>query len=152
LALSLALFILSQRKDYENSMPNRKIDRGLKIAAMRLYDRKILTVEEICEIVGFSVRTFWRVKNIWDETGDVIRKTHGIRGRPRLLVHDDILYLVRLVKHRPDWFLEELAELLDTNRFISVHFVTIFRTLERAGYSVKKLRKLARERSPVKRM
>ena len=67
-------------------------------------------------------------------------------GRPRLLHFDDVNYLLRLVRLRPDWFLAELLGLLKTNRFISVHYVTIHRELCRAHVSLKKLKKIASER------
>ncbi|KAJ7894747.1 hypothetical protein B0H13DRAFT_2339121 [Mycena leptocephala] len=45
-----------------------------------------------------------------------------------------------------DWFLDELLKLLQHNRFISVHYTTIHRELERAGISTKKLTEIAEER------
>ena len=53
----------------------------------------------------------------------------------------------RIIKHHPDWFLDELPSLLETNRFISAHFLTIHRELARAGISTKKLKKIAAERN-----
>jgi hypothetical protein len=60
-------------------------------------------------------------------------------------------YLVRLIQQRPDWFLNELLNLLKTNRFISIHYVTVHRTLLRAGVSLKKLKKVASERDEDRR-
>jgi hypothetical protein len=56
-------------------------------------------------------------------------------------------YLKRLIRHRPDWFLDELKYLLQTNRFISAHFTTVHRELVRAGISDKKVKKVASERN-----
>ena len=81
------------------------------------------------------------------ETGDVVRHNYGAAGRPRTLHFDDVHYLVWLINHCPDWFLDELLDLLDHNRFISVHYTTIHRELARAGMSLKKLKKIARERN-----
>jgi hypothetical protein len=65
-----------------------------------------------------------------------------------IIMHfDDIHYLKHLISHRPDWFLDELQYLLATNRFISAHFTTIHRELERAQVSTKKLKKIAAERN-----
>ena len=132
-------------------MPYRKISRDLKLAAMNLYERELVSLDDILDCVGFSERTFYRVLRLWRETGDVIKHSDGLRGRPRLLVIDDLQYLLRLVHHRPDWFLDELADLLCENRFISVHFSTILRELARAGYSIKKLKRIAAERNEDKR-
>ncbi|KAF5329840.1 hypothetical protein D9611_013423 [Ephemerocybe angulata] len=85
------------------------------------------------------------------ETGDVVRHSTGLRGRPRQFQFEDIDYLLRVIKHRPDWFLDELQMLLQTNRFVAVHFTTIYRALERARVSRKKLKKIAAERDEEKR-
>lgn len=61
-------------------------------------------------------------------------------------------YLIRLVQHHPDWFLDELLGLLKHNRFISVHYTTIHRELERAGVSTKDLTVIAMERSEPSRL
>ena len=132
-------------------MPFRKISRDLKLAAMNLYERQLVSLDDILDCVGFSERTFYRVLNLWRETGDVIKHLDGLRGRPRLLVFNDLQYLLHLVRHRPDWFLDELADLLHENRFISVHFSTNLRELARAGYSIKKLKRIAAERNEDKR-
>jgi len=125
----------------------RKISRDLKLAAMRMHDQGILPVGTIIDCLQISRRTFYRVLELWITTGDVVRRTHGVRGRHRILHFDDIDYLRRIIRHRPDWFLDELLDLLDTNRFISAHYTTIHRELERAGVSTKKLKKIALERN-----
>lgn len=132
-------------------MPYRKISQDLKLAAINLYQRGLISLDDILDCVGFSERTFYRVLSLWRETGDIIKHTHGLRGRPRLLVFDDLQYLLHLVRHRPDWFLDELVDLLRENRFVSVHFSTILRELARAGYSIKKLKRIAAERNEDKR-
>jgi len=63
-----------------------------------------------------------------------------------------VSYLIRLIHHRPEWFLDELLRLLDTNRFVSVHYATIHRKLERVGVSLKKLKRIAKERNEERRM
>lgn len=130
----------------------RKISRDVKLAAINLHEHQHLALEDILACTGFSESTFWRILKLWRETGDVVRHTFGIRGRPRTLHCDDVLYLVRLVQHRPEWFLDELLRLLDTNRFISVHYTTIHRELTRVGISLKKLKRIAKERNEEKRM
>ena len=128
-------------------MPYHTISRDLKLAAVRLYEREILPLDDILDIMAFSRRTFFRILRLWHSTGDVVMHRFGtIKGRPRLLNFDDIHYILQLVRLRPDWFLDELLDLLKTNRFISVHYVTIHRELQRAGVSYKKLKKIASER------
>ena len=128
-------------------MGNRKISQDLKFAAIKLFDRGLLPLEDILDCVGFSRATFYRILKLWRETGDVVRRRRSYTGRKKRLNIDDLHYLLRLVQARPDWFLDELLGLLEDNRFISVHFTTIFRELQRAGVSLKKLKKIAKERS-----
>ena len=128
-------------------MPFRKISKDIKIAAMRLYEDDILSKPVILDYLSISSRTFDRVLALWNATGEVVRETNGVRGRPRILHFSDVEYLKRLIRHRPDWFLDELQYLLQTNRFIAAHFTTVHRELVRAGISEKKIKKVASERN-----
>jgi transposase len=132
-------------------MPFRKISRDVKVAAVNLYERELIPLDDILDCCRLSRSTFFRILRLWRTTGDVIKYPYSNIGRPRVLVANDVQYLLRLVRHRPDWFLDELADLLLENRFISVHFSTICRELEHAGFSLKKLKKIASERSEIKR-
>ncbi len=128
-------------------MPFRKISRDIKIAAIRLYEDGILPLPAILDYLSMSRSTFYCTIARWHATEDVIRHTNGVRGRPRLFHFSDTDYLKRLIRHRPDWFLDKLLNLLQTNRFISAHFSTIHRELVRAGVSSKKIKKIASERN-----
>jgi transposase len=134
-------------------MPYRKISRDVKLAAVKLYEGGFLALDDILDCVGFSKRTFERIHALWVATGDVVKHQFGppTQGRPRSLNFDDVDYLIRLIQQRPDWFLDELLNLLTTNRFISVHYGTVYRTLVRAGVSLKKLKKIASERDEDRR-
>jgi transposase len=128
-------------------MGNRHISRGVKLAALRLYERDLLSLQTILECCDFSIRTWFRVQKLWRETGDVINPKASLRGRIRDLDRDDVQLLLQLVNDNPDYFLDKLLHLLRTERFISVHYTTIHRELERAGVSRKRLRKIAIERN-----
>ena len=132
-------------------MPYHTISRDLKLAAINLYERDLIPLDDILDCVGFSERTFYRILNLWRATGDVVKHSYGLCGQPCRLVFEDVQYLLWLVRHRPDWFLDELANLLTENHFIAVHFTTIHRELARYGYTTKKLRRIAAERSEEKR-
>ena len=130
-------------------MPFRKLSRDVKIAAMRLYDDNVLPKAAILDYLGFSSWTFDRVHALWVAAGEVIRQTNGVRGWPRRLHFSDLDYLKRLIKHRPDWFLDKLQYMLQTNRFIAAHFTTIHQELVWAGISSnsKKIKKVASEQN-----
>ena len=69
----------------------------------------------------------------------------------RILDQEDLTYLLDLIHDSPDYFLDELLRLLKTNRFISVHYMTIFYELERLNVSRKKLKRIALERDEDRR-
>lgn len=125
----------------------RKISADCKMAAIRLHDNGQLELETILGCCGFSERTWYRILKLYRETGNVVATGPNRRGRLRTLDTEDINYLLRLVQQNPDYFLDELLTRLNTNQFISVHFTTIFRELERAGMSHKKLKHIAVERN-----
>lgn len=127
-------------------MGYRKISADVKMAAIRIYEMDLMLLEDILAIVNFSERTWWRTLKRYRTTGNVEPPASNKGGRPRILVRDDVDYLLALIRHRPSRFLDELLGLLATNRFISVHYATIFRELERADISLKKLRIIAKER------
>jgi transposase len=129
----------------------RKISHDVKIAAIRLYECDLLELDDILNCCGFSERTWYRILKLWRETGDVVGLDTSFRGRLRLLDYEDLQYLLRLIHQNPDYFLDELCYLLKTNRFISVNYPTIYRELERAGVSRKRLKRIAAERNENQR-
>ncbi|KAJ7339709.1 hypothetical protein DFH08DRAFT_621874, partial [Mycena albidolilacea] len=132
-------------------MGNRRISRDVKIAALNLYEQGHLSIKKILACVACSGSTFFCVLRLWRTTGDVVRPQNRT-GRPRVLHHDDINYLISLIHHRLNWFLDKLLNLLKHNHFISVHYTTIHRELERTGMSTKKLDKVAEEQSEPSRL
>jgi transposase len=129
----------------------RIISRDVKLAAIRLYELDLLDLDNILHSCGFSLRTFYRILKLWRETGDVVKPNTNRRGRPRILDHEDVQYLLCLVADNPDYFLDELLHLLKTNRFISIHYSAIHDVLERAGVSRKKLKRIAIKRNEERR-
>ncbi|KAG2340442.1 hypothetical protein BDR05DRAFT_843179, partial [Suillus weaverae] len=125
----------------------RKISRDVKLAAIRLHERNLLSLQDILDSCGFSECTWFRILKLWCETSDVVnhQPSTAMRGCLRALDREDIDCLLRLVRQNPDYFLDELMHLLATNQFISVHFTTIFHELERADVSYKKLKHIAKE-------
>ena len=127
------------------------ISCDLKLAAIRMYETDILNLEDILRCLEFSRRTFYRIWRLWQDTGDVVKPTRSVWGKIRHLDFDDIQYLLCLIRNNPDYFLDELLEMLKTNRFISVHYATVHRELKRAGVSRKKLKRIALERDEERR-
>ncbi|EIW85531.1 hypothetical protein CONPUDRAFT_48066 [Coniophora puteana RWD-64-598 SS2] len=132
-------------------MGNRRISPDVKVAAIRLQQERLLDLEDILRCLDLSRSTFFRALKLWRDTGDVVGLRSIHRGRPRNLNREDHEYLLDIIKAQPERFLDELQSLLMHNRFISVHFTTIFRELVRAGVTNKKLKRIAKERSEYAR-
>lgn len=94
------------------TMGNRRISADVKICAMQLYERGLLTINDIIDCVGFSCSTFFCVLKLYQETGHIVNDPSLSRGRPRILHHDNITYLLQLIRLHPDWFLDKLLSLL----------------------------------------
>jgi len=105
-----------------------------------------MDLDNILDCLDMSESTFFCVLRLHRETGNIKHPKSTTYDRPRKLHFDDLAYMTALINHRSDWFLDELLGLLDTNRFISVHFTTIYQELERSGVSLKKLQRIAKKR------
>jgi len=90
--------------NHHHGLPQDKISCDVKIAAIRLYERNLLDLDDILDYCGFSERTFYRILKLWRETGDVINPAQSLQGRLRLLDQDDVQYVLRLVRQNPDYF------------------------------------------------
>ena len=82
------------------------------IAAIRLYERDLLDLENILDICGFSQHTWFRILKLWNETGDVVRKPTQHAGQARHLNKKDLDYLLELIHVNPGYFLDEFLSLL----------------------------------------
>ena len=122
------------------------ISRDVKLAAIKLFERSHLDLNEILACCSFSKRTWYRIQKLWHNTGDVVTTTKSFRGRLRTLNSEDFHYLATLISSNPSYFLDELQYLLKTNRFISVHFTLIHNLLLHHNINRKRLQQIARER------
>ena len=128
-------------------MPNRKISDDLKEVSLRM-KRKAYPINEILDLCKISESTFYHTQARKRLTGSVAKKQAIGRGRPRKLAIQDSQYLLKLARHKPATFLDEYTRRLEDSRFLNVSLATIHRTFIRAGLNVKRIQKLAAERSP----
>lgn len=128
-----------------------RISSDLKMASIRLRRRGLDSVKDICDITGISVPTLYRSWALYARTGSFVKARLLGLGRPRKVYHRDAQYLLHLARYNPTTFLDEYRAMLDKNRHLSLHISTIHRVFLRAGLSVKRVQKMAKERDPVKR-
>ncbi|KAF5336755.1 hypothetical protein D9758_016379 [Tetrapyrgos nigripes] len=127
---------------------HERISDDLKLAAICLYENGLLDLDDVLACVGFSRRTFFCALCLWQHEGIVSKHKSYHVGHPCTLNMEDHQYLLMLVNHNPEWFLDELHDLMDENQHIAVHFTTIHRKLKHAGISVKDLQIIAQEWNP----
>ena len=106
-------------------MPNCKISHNLKLAALSLHQHGAVLLSDILQCLGIFQMTFFHVQKIFHETGDVVKPQSAYCGHPWIQNHVNVHYLIELIQHCPDWFLNELQGLLEKNCFINMHYTTI---------------------------
>ena len=104
----------------------RYISTDVKLAAVRIYENNLMELDDILAFLNMSESMFFHTLQLYRETGNVEHPKSTTRSRPHKLHFDDLTYITAVINHHPDWFLDELLGLLDTNRFIAVHFTTIY--------------------------
>ena len=119
---------------------------NIKHATIRIYENGLMDLPDILDCLDMSESTFFHAWQLYQKTGNIKRPKSTTHGRPQKLHFNDLMYMIALINHCPDWFLDELLGLLDTNRFISVHFTMIYHELKCSRVSLKKLRQIAKER------
>ena len=115
-----------------------------------LYYYKEKTIKEISELLFISSRSVQRYTALFDETGDISPATYQ-HGPQRLLTVYEETALVQALLSKPDMYLEELRQEIIQSTGTDVSTSTICRTLKRLGFSRKRLRHVALQRSEEKR-
>ena len=80
-------------------MPFRCIDHGVKEAAIRIHEHDLLPLEDLLDMLHILQSTFFRILQLFRETGSVVCDKGPSLGHPRNLVMDDIQYLLCLIRH-----------------------------------------------------
>nr|GAT56019.1 predicted protein [Mycena chlorophos] len=93
----------------------KKISDGLKTAAIRLHRRRLLPLPTILSVVGFSESTFWRAMRQMQATGCPSKPKSWRKGRKRLVLRDDLDYILAILRKWPDLFLDKFCLQLKHN-------------------------------------
>ncbi|KAJ6522610.1 hypothetical protein B0H19DRAFT_857960, partial [Mycena capillaripes] len=100
---------------------------------------------EIAHDLNMPLRVVQRVMQMWTEIGEVSRDRRH-KGRAPLMSPSNCQFVLALLDHTPDIFLDEIQEALFIEHDIDVSLATICRTLHRLGISSKRLSHQAAER------
>jgi len=106
----------------------------------------ILTKQDISVYTGISLRTIERILAYFKKHGAISEPERRVTTQ-RMLAKDDVATLFEIVKSAPDLYLDELQEVLSMECGQHVSKGTIWKTLTRAGFTMKKITKEAAERS-----
>ncbi|KAJ7301733.1 hypothetical protein DFH08DRAFT_640366, partial [Mycena albidolilacea] len=102
---------------------------------------RTLDVYAICHYTGCKKRTVEGILEDYRKKGTVMREHLKLemRGAKRSMSIGDIRFITSLVRHSPDVYLDELREQLEDTRGSEVSEATIWRTLKRCGFTMKKV-------------
>ncbi|KIM73865.1 hypothetical protein PILCRDRAFT_717017 [Piloderma croceum F 1598] len=112
-----------------------------------IYQTQILgkSSTQIAIDLDMDLRVVQRVKQTWNEIGNVCRD-RKYKGRSPVMSSTEIDFMLSLLEHTPDLYLDEIQEQLADVHELEVSLATISRTLKRLGLNSKKLSKAAAER------
>ncbi|KAH9012103.1 hypothetical protein EDB84DRAFT_1278781, partial [Lactarius hengduanensis] len=96
------------------------------------------TSTEISIDLDVPLRVVQRVKQTWNHIGRVCR-SREFMGRHPLLSPEQTQFMLALIEHSPDIYLDEIQELLQELHGIKISVSSIWRTLKRLGMSAKKV-------------
>ncbi|KAJ7194797.1 hypothetical protein GGX14DRAFT_377632 [Mycena pura] len=102
---------------------------------------RFLDIPEICHYTNCKKRTVERILEDYHKKGTVMREHLRLemRGAKRSMSAGDLRFLTGVVRHSPDVYLDELRELLEETRGSEVSEATIWRSLKRCGFTMKKV-------------
>ncbi|KAJ7726446.1 Homeodomain-like protein, partial [Mycena maculata] len=98
-------------------------------------------IANITRLTGVKRRTVKRIFKDYRDKGTVMREHmyKELRGRKHSLTVSDTKFLCGLVRHSPDLYLAELQEVLEDRLGVQVHEATLWRSLRRCGFTMKKV-------------
>ncbi|KIJ52296.1 hypothetical protein M422DRAFT_89347, partial [Sphaerobolus stellatus SS14] len=107
--------------------------------------RKHLSLNQIVRYTGQRKRTIERILSIHHHKGRVFNSPQKPRGRPPALDTGDRLFLQGCLERANDVYLDELQEMLKQRCGKKVSVSTIWRAFSQAGFTMKKITKVACE-------
>ena len=110
----------------------------------KIYERK---VRDIARSLSVAPSTVSRIVDHFDRTGSVARSSATSRNHI-LHEHDEFL-LVTWILENPGIYLHELQQFLVSTTGTEPSITTIFRTLQKFGFTRKKIQRIALQRSEI---
>lgn len=123
----------------------RKISQDLKERAIYLYYKGWVPFDVI-EVLGVSIRSFWRWRRNIREHGTVLSLPPITPGRPPLLNAAIASDMYKLLEEYPAMYLDKIQQWLIVAHDVAMAKSTLHQNLRDLGVSYKMLRKAAKER------
>lgn len=99
-----------------------------------------MSVTDIVSSTGLAKRTVQRIFSQYANTGTILRTPQDPQSRVRSTLNaEDLSYLQSYLRRTPDAYLVELKQQLEDNAGVSVSISTLWRALQRMGYTLKKV-------------
>ncbi|KAL5496013.1 hypothetical protein ACEPAH_3106 [Sanghuangporus vaninii] len=124
---------------------------ALKATVVKMRFSRHICPRDISYLLDMPLSTVYHILKVWSETGLYEKEKSLPRGRPRLLSYDDTRLLCGTLELRNDYYLDELKQIIENRCGIQCSETTIWRTLKRVGFTLKKISKEALERNEAQR-
>ncbi|KIJ10235.1 hypothetical protein PAXINDRAFT_157674 [Paxillus involutus ATCC 200175] len=96
--------------------------------------------------LDMPIHVVQRVLKLYRDTSGIIKQRMQ-DGRPPLMSESASEFMLALLEHSPDLYLDEIQEQLNSLHSLDVLIATIWRTLRRLGLTNKQLSRTAAERN-----
>lgn len=99
----------------------RHISADLTLHALHLHEDLGWELYDVAEILGFSIRFFYRWKACMQETGTLTLPPHSLHGCPQALAEFEVRDIQDLLAETPYLYLDEIQEWLDLAHDHNIH-------------------------------
>ena len=114
-----------------------------------MHEVEDISFDGIAATLLLSSSTIRRTVSLYKTTGDVLPKEQ-CHGPKRLLSRDEEDFLMKWILDEPGIYLDELQQKLNSNG-ITVSLTTVFRTIQRLGFTRKRIRHIVQAQDELKR-
>ena len=133
------------------NMPRRTISRDLK-DRIPILRQQGYSIKDICDVLGIcksaAYQVLQNVQNFGVSTNPHVRQP----GRPRSLDSTDVKYIKAILNHKHCLYLDEIQDMLASQRGLHLSLSTLCRTLRRLLFTSKRISARALERNDIGRL
>ncbi|KZV97950.1 hypothetical protein EXIGLDRAFT_563188, partial [Exidia glandulosa HHB12029] len=112
----------------------------VEVRRIIIYQQEFLhnSAAEISMNLNIPLRTVQRILERWNKMGEVINEPHR-EGPPKALTDEQVEFVINMLEHSPDLYLEEMKDELWYRHRAAVTLSALDNTLKELGITYKKV-------------